>query len=126
MKRAPTKNRPEPTSKRRAFGVRVRTERERLGLTTAKLGEKIGLSENSITQYETGRAVPRPERLEALAMALGVGSHWLLTGSEPEDLVKAQTKFELEILAAMRDIPVDSQAAAAAAFRSIANALKKS
>lgn len=58
-------------------------------------------------------------------MALGVKATWLLTGSEPENLVKAQTRVELDALAVIRQIPLDHQAAAIAVLQGIAAAHKK-
>ncbi|MFT9016439.1 MAG: helix-turn-helix domain-containing protein [Acetobacter sp.] len=91
------------------MGGRIRTQRELLGFTQAKLASMIGVSENAVTQYETGRSSPRRERVGALAKALGKSIGWLLTGDEPEEEVKAQTAAERDILKAIRDIPPDQQ-----------------
>ena len=91
------------------MGERIRTQREHLGFTQAKLALMIGVSENAITQYETGRSSPRRERIGALADALGKSIGWLLTGNEPEEEVKAQTEAERNVLSVMRDLPPDQQ-----------------
>lgn len=108
MTAKPTKKSP-PTPKAIAMGGRIRTQRELLGFTQAKLASMIGVSENAVTQYETGRSSPRRERVGALAKALGKSIGWLLTGDEPEEEVKAQTAAERDILKAIRDIPPDQQ-----------------
>lgn len=69
----------------------------------------IGVTENAIAQYETGRSSPRRERVPALLEALGRSIGWLLTGDEPEEEVKAQTKKEREILIQARDLPPEQQ-----------------
>lgn len=69
----------------------------------------IGVSENAIAQYESGRSSPRRERIPALLNALGKSIAWLLTGDEPEEEVKAQTKTEKEILARARELPPEQQ-----------------
>lgn len=69
----------------------------------------IGVTENAIAQYETGRSSPRRERVPALLEALGRSIGWLLTGDEPEAEVKAQTEKEREILIQARDLPPEQQ-----------------
>lgn len=108
MSAKPTKKKP-PTPKAIALGARIRTQREHLGFTQDKLASMIGVSENAITQYESGRSSPRRERIGALAHALGKSIGWLLTGNEPEEEVKAQTEAERNVLSAMRDLPPDQQ-----------------
>lgn len=108
MSTKPAKKSP-PTAKAIAMGHRIRTQREHLGFTQAKLASMIGVSENAITQYETGRSSPRRERIGALAQALGKSIGWLLTGNEPEEEVKAQTEVERDVLSAMRELPPEEQ-----------------
>ncbi|MDN7350458.1 helix-turn-helix domain-containing protein [Acetobacter senegalensis] len=108
MSTKPAKKNP-PTPKAIAMGERIRTQREHLGFTQSKLASMIGVSENAITQYETGRSSPRRERIGALAQALGKSIGWLLTGNEPEEEVKAQTEAERDVLNAMRDLPPEQQ-----------------
>lgn len=98
-----------PTPAAIAMGQRIRTQREHLGFTQARLGVMIGVSENAIAQYESGRSSPRRERIPALLNALGKSIAWLLTGDEPEEEVKAQTKTEKEILARARELPPEQQ-----------------
>jgi len=69
----------------------------------------IGVTGNAVTQYETGRAAPKPQRFEALALALGTSTTWLLTGHEPDELTRAQTKLELETLTAIRELSFERQ-----------------
>lgn len=106
-----------------AFGARLRTIREQKSLTQAQLGAMIGLSENAIVQYETGRASPRKERIQRLTEVLQVSANYLLTGGDPEEEVKAQTRPELEALRIIRDIPPGRQDAVIAALRAMAGAM---
>ncbi|GEB38339.1 hypothetical protein GLI01_23740 [Gluconacetobacter liquefaciens] len=107
------------------IGARIREKRDLLGLTTRELGEAAGLTHGAITQYETGRASPKKERLEGLAQALGTSIEWLLTGHDPEILASAQNKLELDLLALIRKIPTDQRPIVLAAMKGIAEAAAK-
>jgi len=107
------------------IGQRIRTKRELLGFTTEELGAMIGVTRNAVTQYETGRATPKPKRFEALAVALGTTTTWLLTGNEPDELARAQTKNELEILQMLRTLPLDRQQIVLDMLRGLADSKSK-
>ncbi|MCP1221353.1 helix-turn-helix domain-containing protein [Acetobacter orientalis] len=109
----------------KAIGERIRTKRELLGFTTDELAGMLGVTGNAITQYETGRAIPKPNRFEALAVALGTNTTWLLTGDEPDEQVKAQTKTELEALTLLREIPLEQHPMVLAAIRGMASVKPK-
>lgn len=59
--------------------LNFRLFRKRLGLSQAKLAQKIGCSQQKIQSIESGRQNPSPEDLIALAQ-LGLDIHWLYTG----------------------------------------------
>lgn len=50
----------------------IRLHRDRLGLTQAELGAKLGLTYSSVSQWESGRATPRPPVLKQLAELFGI------------------------------------------------------
>lgn len=52
-------------------GDKLRTARERAGLSAAALGERIGVSGNTIYRWERGELAPPIDRLEAVASATG-------------------------------------------------------
>ncbi|MFT9384440.1 MAG: helix-turn-helix domain-containing protein [Acetobacter orientalis] len=107
------------------IGERIRTKRELLGFTTDELAGMLGVTGNAVTQYETGRAIPKPNRFEALAVALRTNTTWLLTGDEPDEQVKAQTKTELEALILLREIPLEQHPMVLAAIRGMASVKPK-
>jgi transcriptional regulator with XRE-family HTH domain len=72
-----------------------------------------------VTQWETGRAAPRAERLNAIAMALGVLVTWLVTGEGPIAGPVADSLSELQLLNLLRAVPPEKQAAAIEAVSSI-------
>lgn len=55
-----------------AFPENLKQLRTKKKFTTAKLAEKIGVSHQMITKYETGKSKPTYENLIKLAKALGV------------------------------------------------------
>lgn len=50
----------------------IKSNRIRIGLTQAELAEKVGLTYSSVSQWESGRAVPRPTTLQQLANLFGI------------------------------------------------------
>ena len=69
--------------RRKQFGARLRKIRQLLGLTQAELAEKIGMSKQAITLYETGRREASYKSLVALSRALNVTTDWLLDAPPP-------------------------------------------
>lgn len=69
--------------RRLQFGARVKILRQLLGLTQAKLAEKVGVSKQAITAYETGRREAGYKILVALARALNTTTDWLLNAPPP-------------------------------------------
>lgn len=64
------------------IGKRVRTARERAVLSQGELAAKVGISQNALSQIETGRAQPRPATIRKIAEALGIPASSLVA---PED-----------------------------------------
>lgn len=53
-------------------GAKIRYVRERIGLSQAELGEKLGMSADMIQKYENGQRTPKQSRMNDIAAALGV------------------------------------------------------
>lgn len=51
--------------------AKLRNERKRKKLTQKQLGMLVGIDENTVSSYETGRISPTVERMRELAGALG-------------------------------------------------------
>ncbi len=60
------------------IGENIRRIRTQRGLTQAELGRLIGISESAVRRYELNSSIPRINRLEAIAYALGVNAQVLL------------------------------------------------
>lgn len=54
------------------LGARVKTERERLGLTQSELAEKMGTTQPTIARLEAGGVTPSLDTLHRAADALGL------------------------------------------------------
>ena len=58
--------------------------RKKAGLSQEALAEKLGVSRQAVSKWETGDAVPELSKLVLLAKAFDVTTDWLLSESEPE------------------------------------------
>lgn len=73
------------------FGDKVKEAREVLGISQGALAEAVGVTQRSITAYETGAAKPRGGTARKLARALKVSVDYLLD-DEIEDPLKGIEK----------------------------------
>lgn len=64
---------------------RIKELRKKQGLTQQKLGELVGASRASVSQWESGEHSPSGDYLIALAKVFGVSPHWLSTGKGSPD-----------------------------------------
>lgn len=60
-------------------GDRLRSFREKCGMTQPMIAEKCGVSLRALQDYEAGKRLPAGEALEALG-GMGLDLNWLLTG----------------------------------------------
>ncbi|HDQ6740406.1 TPA: helix-turn-helix domain-containing protein, partial [Escherichia coli O128AB:H2] len=58
----------------------IRTQRESCGLSTAELATLLGVDEETIIQWENGKAEPLASQVIPLANILDCDPMWLLTG----------------------------------------------
>lgn len=63
------------------FGLRVKGERKKIGLTQVQLAKKVGVSKTTIQNYESG-LIPKGSYLFALSRALKCSIDWLLIFEE--------------------------------------------
>jgi len=59
--------------------------RKRSGLSQEELAERLGVSRQSVSKWETGAALPEIDKLASLAAVFGVTTDWLLSDAEPSD-----------------------------------------
>ena len=60
------------------IGQRIAAKRKELGLSQIDLGEKMGVSRQSISKWEADAAIPEIDKLIALSRLFGVSVGWLL------------------------------------------------
>lgn len=65
------------------MGDRLRKARELTGLGTAEFADVLGVSRNTIGNYEADRVQPRRIVLRAWSLRTGVPVAWLETGESP-------------------------------------------
>lgn len=61
---------------------RITQAREAAGISKSELARKLGVTPQSVYDWEQGNTAPRGKRLNELADALGVSVHWLAFGEE--------------------------------------------
>lgn len=72
----------------------LRELRKQRGLTMKELGEKIGVSESTISLYETGRRSPSYEILLKIAEYFGVSVDYLLRGNEEKNAIPTDSELD--------------------------------
>ena len=60
------------------IGQRIAQKRKEQGLSQEALGERLGVSRQSIYKWESDAALPEIDKLVALAKLFGVTVGWLL------------------------------------------------
>jgi transcriptional regulator with XRE-family HTH domain len=68
---------------RERFGTRLRSLRERAGMTQTQLGAKVGVSQGNIATWERNGAIPQLGMVERLAAVLNASAVELLKGQPP-------------------------------------------
>ncbi|MEM7140982.1 MAG: helix-turn-helix transcriptional regulator [Actinomycetota bacterium] len=62
------------------IGLRIAEARDSAGLTQGQLGEHLGVLEDTVQDWETGRLAARSNMLARIAGVLGVSLSWLVIG----------------------------------------------
>ena len=78
------------------FGEKLRLARKSAGLTQEQLSEKLLVSRQAITKWETDRGMPDIENLKQLSALLGVSIDYLLDTGERIDLSVTREAINLD------------------------------
>ena len=79
---------------RERFGTRLRSLRERAGLTQTELGQAVGVSQRNVATWERNSSVPAEAMVERLAVFLGVSVAEMLTGQPPNPFIPVKQRKE--------------------------------
>ena len=77
--------------------------RKKAGLSQDALAEKLGVSRQAISKWETAESVPETAKLAALASALGISVDWLLSEEEPEGETNGAREYDAGTFVPGRD-----------------------
>lgn len=86
---------------------RIKKLRKALGLTQKDFGERIGVKQNTIGQYEIGRNEPTGTVFNLICKEFNVREEWLRNGEG--EMFKPDAGYELEALAKRYDLPYGIQ-----------------
>lgn len=66
------------------IGERIQNLRKDAGMSQEQLGEKLGVSRQAVSKWETGESLPELDKIILIAQAFGVTTDELLRGNGPE------------------------------------------
>lgn len=66
------------------IGMAIRTLRTKLGMTQAELAAHVGMSENTVSKWELGKAMPPMESIKKICDAFGVPESYLMFSTVEE------------------------------------------
>lgn len=76
------------------FSVRLRQERNKIGISQRELSKQLFISQQAYARYETGAATPNPEMLSKISKILGVPSDYLIGLTDDPSPRKANAPTE--------------------------------
>lgn len=79
------------------MGQRIAEQRKKLGISQEGLGEKLDVSRQAVSKWESDGAVPDVDKLIAMSKLFGVSVGWLLGVEEESDPTKAEELTEKQL-----------------------------
>ncbi len=67
-----------------ALNENILKSRKRNGLSQEQLGDKVGVTRQTISNWELGETTPNPEQLKSLSKSLSISKDELLEKEIPE------------------------------------------
>ena len=67
------------------LGQRIAHHRKALGISQETLGERLGVSRQAVSKWESGQTVPDAITVAKLCRALNVSADYIILGKEPEE-----------------------------------------
>ena len=78
------------------FGDAMKEARKKRGLSQKELGQKLGVSQAMIAQYESGKRSPKIETMEKIANALEIPVDELMERCDPISILRSLTNSVLK------------------------------
>lgn len=78
-------------------GKRIRDYRKKAGLSQKELGERLGVSQQHIAQYESGKRLPKLSTMVKLASALNIDTHLLTSAYQIDIMNSDETSFIIDV-----------------------------
>ena len=69
----------------KTLGFRLAEARKNFGLTQKQVAERLFITTQAISSWESGNSVPDTEKIPEIASLYGVTTDWLLSGKEPSE-----------------------------------------
>lgn len=77
------------------MNTRIKTVRQKFGLTQAQFAERISLSQNYIALIETGKRDPSDRTISDICREFGVSLDWLKNGGDQKDMFGTSEQDEI-------------------------------
>ena len=74
---------------------RIQDLRKRRGLSQEELADKLGVSRQAVSKWESGQSTPDIERIILMSEFFDVTTDYLLKGTEPVTMQERNRKFSL-------------------------------
>jgi transcriptional regulator with XRE-family HTH domain len=87
---------------------RIKTQRIKLGILQQDLADRLGVSKQTVSHWETGQRNPEADTIKKLADIFNVSSDYLLCRSETINNIDSLSTEEKELLDEVKDLPVDT------------------
>ena len=83
------------------IGKFISALRKQQGLTQEQLGEKLGVTNKTVSRWETGKYMPDLDKLQDLSAILGISVNELLAGERIEDAASFVKKADENLIDAL-------------------------
>lgn len=94
-------------ARNQAFGLRLKTYRQKVKLTQEALAEKVGKSSETISKLERGLIYPGVDMLILLAETLNTSLDSLVGRADERKLTKSQTALMAEAISSLDSMDED-------------------
>lgn len=88
------------------IGRFIRTLRKQQGMTQEQLGENLGVTNKTVSRWETGKYMPDIDKLQELSAILGISINELLAGERIEDAASFVKKADDNLVAVLSNEPI--------------------